>query len=100
MHCLRPPKVRRTRLPGAPDLIVEILESGNSRKELRDKYDLYQEAGILEYWVLFPSGQVLQRYVLNREGLYEAQRPDVEGDTVGIHFLPRFDLNVGEIFEA
>lgn len=84
---------------GAPDLIVEILSPGNSRKEMRDKYDLYQEAGVTEYWVVFPSEQVLQRYILNDEGIYQAQRPDVEGDMVGITFLPGFELNVAEIFE-
>lgn len=84
---------------GAPDLIVEILSPGNSRKEMRDKYDLYQEAGVTEYWVVFPSEQVLQRYILNDEGIYQAQRPDVEGDMAGITFLPGFELNVAEIFE-
>jgi len=84
---------------GAPDLIVEILSPGNSRKEMREKYDLYEEAGVLEYWVVFPSEQVLQRYILNEQGIYQAQRPDVQGDHVGIGFLPGFSLNVEEIFE-
>jgi Uma2 family endonuclease len=84
---------------GAPDLIVEILSPGNSKKEMREKYDLYQEAGVTEYWVVFPSEQVLQRYILNEQNIYLAQRPDVEGDLVGITFLPGFELKVEEIFE-
>jgi Uma2 family endonuclease len=84
---------------GAPDLMVEILSPGNSRKEMREKYDLYQEAGVTEYWVVFPSEQVLQRYILNDAGIYQAQRPNVAGDLVGITFLPGFELNVEEIFE-
>lgn len=84
---------------GAPDLIVEILSPGNSRKEMRDKYELYQEAGVTEYWVVFPSEQVLQRYILNEQGIYQAQLPNVEGDVVGITFLPGFEMAVGELFE-
>ena len=84
---------------GAPDLIVEILSPGNSRKEMRDKYQLYQESGVLEYWVVFPSEQVLQRYLLNEQGIYQAQLPNVEGDMVGITFLPGFEMAVGELFE-
>jgi Uma2 family endonuclease len=84
---------------GAPDLMVEILSPGNSRKEMREKYDLYQEAGVTEYWVVFPSEQVLQRYILNEQNIYQAQRPDVAGDLVGITFLPGFELKVEEIFE-
>jgi Uma2 family endonuclease len=84
---------------GAPELIVEILSPGNSRKEMREKYDLYQEAEVLEYWVVYPSEQVLQRYILDASGIYQAQRPDVQGDFPGISFLPDFQLNVEEIFE-
>ncbi len=84
---------------GAPDLIVEILSPGNSSKEMREKYELYQEAGVLEYWVVFPSEQVLQRYLLTESGIYQAQLPNVQGDLVEIGFLPGFQLNVTEIFE-
>jgi Uma2 family endonuclease len=84
---------------GAPDLIVEILSPGNSRKEMRDKYELYEAAGVLEYWVVFPSEQVLQRYILNEAGIYQAQLPNVQGDIVGITFLPGFGLDVEEVFE-
>ncbi len=84
---------------GAPDLIVEILSPGNSRKEMRDKYELYQESGVKEYWVVFPSEQVLQRYILNAENIYQAQLPNVEGDVVDVTFLPGFELVVKEIFE-
>ena len=34
---------------GAPDLVVEILSSGNSKKEIRLKHALYKEAGVKEY---------------------------------------------------
>ncbi len=37
---------------GAPDLIVEILSPGNSDKEMKFKYDLYQENGVREYWII------------------------------------------------
>lgn len=31
---------------GALDLVVEILSPGNNAKELRNKYDMYEEAGV------------------------------------------------------
>lgn len=40
---------------GAPDLIIEILSPGNSKREMKDKYELYEEAGVLEYWVVDPE---------------------------------------------
>lgn len=34
---------------GAPDLVVEILSPGNTKKEMKYKYELYQEQGVKEY---------------------------------------------------
>jgi Uma2 family endonuclease len=48
---------------------------------------------------VFPSEQVLQRYILNEAGIYQAQLPNVQGDIVGITFLPGFGLDVEEVFE-
>lgn len=31
---------------GAPDLVVEILSKGNTKREMKDKYELYQEQGV------------------------------------------------------
>jgi Uma2 family endonuclease len=40
---------------GAPDWIIEILSPGNNRKEMKDKYRLYEENGVKEYWVVYPE---------------------------------------------
>lgn len=37
---------------GAPDLIVEILSPGNTTREMKNKFRLYEEAGVLEYWLV------------------------------------------------
>ncbi|WP_042344549.1 Uma2 family endonuclease, partial [Capnocytophaga canis] len=40
---------------GAPDLIIEILSPGNSKKEMKNKFELYQESGVEEYWIVNPT---------------------------------------------
>ena len=49
---------------GAPDLVVEILSPGNSKREMKDKYELYQEYGVSEYWVVRPEERNIHIYVL------------------------------------
>jgi Uma2 family endonuclease len=66
---------------------------------MREKYNLYEETGVKEYWVVFPSEQVLQRYLLDDKNIYQPQRPNVEGDIVGIGFLPGFELDLAALFE-
>ncbi len=85
---------------GAPNLIIEILSPGNSKKEMRDKYELYEEAGVQEYWVIFPDERLLQRYILDEKATYQAQRPNVQGDLVAISFLEGFTLDLDELFEG
>jgi Uma2 family endonuclease len=39
---------------GAPDLVVEILSPGNTKKEMGIKFDLYEENEVQEYWIVDP----------------------------------------------
>jgi len=50
---------------GAPDLVVEILSPGNSKKEIRLKQELYEEAGVKEYWIVYPEEQSIAVLLLN-----------------------------------
>jgi Uma2 family endonuclease len=83
---------------GAPDIVVEILSPGNNQKELKDKYELYESAGVKEYWIVSPENRTLLQYVRNHEGKFEGLRIKTVGDVVHTDVLPRFSLNVSEIF--
>ena len=52
---------------GSPDLVVEILSVGNNKTEIKTKYELYEESGVREYWVVFPAEEIFFQYVLNPE---------------------------------
>ena len=52
---------------GAPDLIIEILSPGNSKKEMDIKYDLYEENGVREYWIVNPTVQTISIFVLQND---------------------------------
>ncbi|GAB2632597.1 hypothetical protein GCM10027035_28700 [Emticicia sediminis] len=43
---------------GVPDLIVEILSPGNSRKEMKEKFEVYEENGVKEYWRSAAAGSI------------------------------------------
>ena len=49
---------------GAPDWIIEILLKGNSKREMTIKYELYQESGVIEYWLVYPEQQAIHQFVL------------------------------------
>ncbi len=84
---------------GAPDIVVEILSPGNNKKELRNKYEIYEEAGVLEYWIIWPLEKTFLKYTLNEAGKYTASRVLTLGDEVTTPVLPGFVLNLEEVFE-
>jgi Uma2 family endonuclease len=53
---------------GAPDLIIEILSPSTSKKDLNEKFQLYENFGIKEYWVVDPGNKFIQVFHLQSEG--------------------------------
>ena len=45
---------------GAPDLIVEILSPSTQRRDRLTKLNLYQRAGVREYWIVNPEDRTVQ----------------------------------------
>ena len=82
---------------GAPDLIIEILSPGNSQKELRYKYELYQESGVCEYWVVRPTDKEITQFVLEN-GQYRTLPPIVEGDVIHSVIFPELGVATEDIF--
>lgn len=91
-------KIKKQGCVGTPDLIIEILSPGNARREMKDKYEIYELAGVKEYWVVFPSAQVLQVYLLKDE-VFVPQKPYTSGDIYTSAVLEGFALEVESIFE-
>lgn len=85
---------------GAPDLIVEILSPGNSRKEMKDKFEIYQENGVQEYWIVFPDFQSIQVFRLNEQGTYVGLPPVVPGDILMTPIIPDLKIDIANIFEG
>ena len=83
---------------GAPDLVIEILSPGNSKKEMDVKFTLYEEAGVLEYWIVHPTEKVIWIYVLEN-GRYVTHKPFVEGEFLISKKFPDLKINTAEIFE-
>lgn len=84
---------------GAPDLIIEILSPGNSKKEIRIKFELYEEAGVKEYWIINPVEENLITYLLKENGKYQNTGLYTGGDIINTPVLPGLEINASEIFE-
>lgn len=82
---------------GAPDLVIEILSPGNSNKEMKYKFDLYEEAGVLEYWIVNPADKTVFIYVL-KENQFIGMHPLIEEDNIQSKLFPELDFKLESIF--
>ena len=83
---------------GVPDLIIEILSPHTSKKDLQLKYDVYEEAGVPEYWIVMAELQLVEVFVLEH-GKYQRITTYVKEDQIMPRALPGLTIHLDEVFD-
>jgi len=83
---------------GAPDWIIEVLSAGNSKKEVRLKFDLYQENGVGEYWMVYPYEQIVQQFVLDDNGKYQLHALYPGNEAATPYLFPELQVDLTDVF--
>jgi len=82
---------------GAPDLIIEILSPGNNKTDLKLKYELYEEGGVREYWLVFPIEESVFVFLLDNNNKYSSTAY-AEGDIIHSKVIPGLKVKFNDIF--
>lgn len=82
---------------GSPDLVVEILSPGNSKHEMKTKFELYRDSGVKEYWIVQPEQLNVIIYQL-KDGDYYGLKPFTDEDFIESPLFPDLELKVGDLF--
>jgi Uma2 family endonuclease len=82
---------------GSPDWIIEILGPGNSRKEMKEKYALYEENGVKEYWIVSPENQFASVYHLIDEK-FVLTDTYCNGDNIPVGIFDGFYIDSEKMF--
>jgi Uma2 family endonuclease len=93
-----PAKLDKRGCIGAPDIVIEILSPGNSKREMKDKFSIYEESGVPEYWIISLSQEAIQVFRLNEQGKYYGTQPYVEGDNLTTPVLPGISISLKDVF--
>ncbi len=83
---------------GAPDLVVEILSPGNTKKEMKYKYEIYEEHGVKEYWVVHPIDNNIVIHTLQDNGKYQASKYFTDEDILVSALFPDFSMDLSNVF--
>jgi Uma2 family endonuclease len=83
---------------GVPELVVEVASKGTRTRDETIKRDLYERAGVTEYWVVDPAIDVVRVYRKGADGferLVELRRD--AGDTLTTTLLPGLEIPLAGI---
>jgi Uma2 family endonuclease len=84
---------------GAPDLIIEIVSSKNSKRDLKDKFEIYQQHGVREYWIVNPNDENVNVFVLDEKGKYQLVGMYAEDDKIPVNiFDGDLKVDLTEVF--
>jgi Uma2 family endonuclease len=79
---------------GAPDLAVEVLSPGNTKRELAEKIEQYFTTGARLVWVVSPKPRTVTVYRSSTEIAVLTEKDTLDGGDV----VPGFQIAVAEIF--
>ncbi len=83
---------------GAPDWIIEIASPSTSKKDRKDKFEVYEYSGVKEYWMVFPEEQYVLAYTLNENGKYVGRPPFNKEDQISPVLFPNLVISLQQIF--
>ena len=92
---------------GVPRFIAETLSPSTAKRDRMNKKDIYETAGVEEYWIVSPQGAVeiyyLEngKYVLNQSYLLQNDKEDEEYNAeqeICLKSFPNIKMTLGEIF--
>ena len=84
---------------GAPDLIVEILSPSTLKKDVTEKFALYEEHGVKEYWIVHPKDKAITVFLLQEDGKYNAGTLYEREGKVPVYTFNNCQIDLNDIFE-
>jgi Uma2 family endonuclease len=82
---------------GAPDLAVEVQSLATAKYDLNDKFRLYEEVGVREYWVVFPYEKGILQFILQADGTYD-QGTKYESGKIPVYIFDGEEIAIEAIF--
>ena len=83
---------------GAPDLIVEILSPSSLRHDRLVKLNLYQRAGVREYWIVDPENRSVMVFLPDSNGSFRLHEDYGREDVAKVSVLDGFFIELNKVF--
>ncbi|GHT11839.1 hypothetical protein FACS189426_14320 [Bacteroidia bacterium] len=94
-----PSKLDKAGCIGAPDLIVEVQSPSTAKKDLNEKFNLYERSGVREYWVVFPNDKAVTVFRLQKDGEYNKGKTYPYESKVPVGIFKGLKIDLKELFD-
>ena len=84
---------------GAPDMIVEILSPSTAKKDMTEKFVLYEEHGVKEYWIVHPKDKAIHVFLMQADGKYDAGCIYERGGKIPVQVFDGYLLDLEALFK-
>ncbi len=85
---------------GAPDMIIEIVSPKNSKRDVKEKFELYEKYGVREYWIVNPNDENVTVFVLDENNKYKFVSMYAGDDKIPVNiFNGDLLIDLTEVFE-
>ena len=86
---------------GAPDMIIEIISPKNPKRDLKDKFEIYQDHGVREYWIVNPNDENVTVFVLDDKSKFQFVGMYAEDDKIPVNiFNGDLKIDLTEVFTS
>ena len=94
---------------GTPKFVAETLSPSTSMRDMTEKKDIYEQAGVDEYWIVLPKEKGVNiyyledgKYVLKSSYILEDDKDDEHYNAdivISLREFPNITMTLAEIFE-
>lgn len=95
---------------GVPKFIVETLSPSTAKRDKSEKKDIYEKAGVEEYWIVAPQGKSIDiyyledgRYILEQSYILQEDKEDEHYNAemiIRLRGFPHIQMTLSDIFEG
>jgi Uma2 family endonuclease len=79
-------------------MIAEILSPSTLKRDVTEKFALYEESGVKEYWIILPESQSVNVFILQENGKYDNGTTYQWEGKIPVFIFDNYHIDLNEIF--
>lgn len=85
---------------GAPDMIIEIISPSSIKKDRFVKFNMYEKAGVKEYWIIEPDQKLVSVFLLQKNERFSRPEMYTEEDGINVSIFPDLTIDLSAVFPS